>query len=73
MKRSFIIGAAAAVALFASAPSYAALGWNGLGFNGLGFNGLGFNTNQAAAAGQPGLNLTFDGVTLATGETLAAK
>ncbi len=68
MKRSFIIGAAAAVALFAAAPSYAALGWNGLGWN-----AIGFNTNQAAAAGQPGLNLTFDGVTLATGETLAAK
>ena len=88
MKRSFIIGAAAAVALFAAAPSYAGFGWNGvnlngLGYNGLGYNGmkpnglgyngLGYNTNQAAAAGQPGLNLTFDGVTLATGETLAAK
>lgn len=93
MKRSFIIGAAAAAALFASAPVYAGFGWNGvnlngIGFNGIGFNGIGFNGfkangigfnanvwngNQASAAGQPGLNLTFEGVTLSTGETVAAK
>lgn len=83
MKRSLIIGAATAAVLFASAPVYAgqkingigfnALGVNALGQNALGVNGLAWNSNQTSAAAQPGLNLTFEGVTLSNGETLTAK
>lgn len=50
-----------------------ALGQNALGQNGSRINGLIWNSNQTSAAAQPGLNLTFEGVTLSTGETLVAK
>jgi hypothetical protein len=62
MKKFFVIGAAAAAVLFASAPGYAGIkingaAWNGLGINGIKINGFTLNALGQNALGQNGFTL----------------